>query len=121
MDKIANIGLLLFLVCCVVGAAGVLGGSGVIDVWRAQAEAREAEAHALEYDARARLVVAEGDAAILQEAARAVASDRQLATFYALSLGIFFLVSVLSVGVMIGVFIARSNRREKGQGLDWYG
>lgn len=82
----------------------------VLEVWRSQAAAREAAARAQEYEEHARLVVAEGEAQILQEAARAVASDRRLVTLYALSGNVLVLGGVLLGGLVAGVLVARGRR-----------
>jgi len=63
--------------------------------------------------ARAALLLAEGDAAILQEAARAVASDRQLVTIYALSGNAVVLGGVLLGGVLLGALVGRRGRRSE--------
>lgn len=118
-NRIAEFGLLLFLICCIVGAACALGeASGLLDVWKAEVEARRAAAHAQEYDARAGLVVAEGNAAILREAARAVANDRRLVTMYALSGNVAFLGCVFGIGAVIGALAIRYGRRERANRYD---
>jgi len=62
--------------------------------------------------ARAALLLAEGDAAILKEAAAAVASDRQLVTIYALSGNAVVLAGIAGAGVAAGVMLGRRGRRE---------
>lgn len=88
--------------------------------WRAYVTRLQTEKAVAQADAdraRAALLLAEGDAAILREAAAAVASDRQLVTMYALSGNAVVLGGVLLGGVVLGGMVVsvlgRSRRREE--------
>lgn len=88
--KIANFGLFLFLLCCIVGGACILSeATGILSLWRAQNAARLAEAEAQRLHAeleltraQADVTRAQGEAAVLEAAARAVDSDRRLVTWF---------------------------------------
>lgn len=84
--------------------------------WRAYVTRLQTEKAIAQADAdraHAALLLAEGDAAILKEAAAAVASDRQLVTIYALSGNAVMLVGIAGVGVAAGVMLGRRGRRRE--------
>lgn len=115
-NRIANFGLFLFLICCIVGGASLLSdATGALDLWRAQIAARQAEAEAAKLQAELELTRAQsdvtraqGEAAVLEAAARAVDSDRRLVTWYTLRgelRGLLALVGGLGLAICGGVLV----------------
>jgi len=85
-----------------------------LDTGRMEAQADMYAQAAIQTQAQAELVRAEGEKAILQQAALAVAADRRLVTFYALSsnvivIGVLVIVA-LGVGLIVGLFVGKGGR-----------
>jgi len=115
-NRIANFGLFLFLICCIVGGASLLSdATGALDLWRAQIAARQAEAEATKLQAELELTRAQsdvtraqGEAAVLEAAARAVDSDRRLVTWYTLRgdlRGLLALAGGLGLAICGGILV----------------
>ena len=115
-NRIANFGLFLFLICCIVGGAFLLSdATDALDLWRAQIAARQAEAEAAKLQAELELTRAQsdvtraqGEAAVLEAAARAVDSDRRLVTWYTLRgdlRGLLALVGGLGLAICGGILV----------------
>lgn len=115
-NRIANFGLFLFLICCIVGGAFLLSdATSALDLWRAQIAARQAEAEAAKLQAELELTRAQsdvtraqGEAAVLEAAARAVDSDRRLVTWYTLRgdlRGLLALVGGLGLAICGGILV----------------
>lgn len=107
-------GLMVMLLGClmVYGLAG--RGLGAWEAYKSQLEAQrlEAQARVLEQaamnaQAQAALEVARGEAAILHQAAQAVAADRRLVTWYAVSSSIGGNLGLLVIGAAAGVWLTR--------------
>jgi LPXTG-motif cell wall-anchored protein len=95
--------------CCVVFVVFLGDAGGVWSAYVANLETKRALAQAQAYDAKAVMVVAEGDAAILKQAALSVAADRHLVTLYAMSSNVAVLAGVLLAGGVAG-FLAGKRR-----------
>ncbi len=85
-----------------------------LDTGRMEAQADMYAQAAIQTQAQAELVRAEGEKAILEQAALAVAADRRLVTLYALSsnvivVGIVVIVA-LGVGLIVGLFVGKGVR-----------
>lgn len=85
-----------------------------LDTGRMEAQADMYAQAAIQTQAKAELVRAEGEKAILDQAALAVAADRRLVTLYALSsnlivVGIVVIVA-LGVGLFVGLFVGKGGR-----------
>lgn len=115
-NRIANFGLFLFLICCIVGGAFLLSdATGALDLWRAQIAARQAEAEAAKLQAeleltraQADVTRAQGEAAVLEAAARSVDADRRLVTWYTLRgdlRGLLALVGGLGLAICGGILV----------------
>ncbi len=114
MNRIANLGLLLFLIVGVVSCAVILENvTGALDLYRAQVAARQAEAKAARLQteleltrARADVETAQGERAVLEAAARSVDADRRLVTWYTLRgdlRGVLAFVGALGLAICGGV------------------
>lgn len=120
--------LAIVLILVIVGAvlAGVIGEAiGAIQLKMTQAEAQRAQAEAAkieaQYDlakAQADLEIAEGHRQILEEAAEAIKSDRQLVEYYSLRNDIrtlLILASLLGLavsGIVITILVRRQNAQQ---------
>lgn len=114
MDKLSKsfaiLVLLAFSLCCVplVAIAGDVSGAWQAIIAKIQTEKLEAQAEADK--ALSVRVVAQGQAEILEQAARSVAADRNLVTLYAVSSNGAILAGVAASGVIVG-FLAGKRRK----------
>ena len=94
------------LVLCMAVAALWAPLSDFLGIYVTRIEIERFNARAAAMQAESSLVVARGEGAILAEAARAVASDRRLVTFYALSGNAAVLLGVFLGGIVAGGIVA---------------
>lgn len=131
-NRIANFGLLLFLICCIVGGATILGNvTGALDLWRAEQATRRAAAEAQRLQAeleltraRADVETAQGERAILEAAARVVDNNTRLVTWYTLRgdlralLAFVGALGLVAAGIGLVVLINRAGHGNPGVRAD---
>lgn len=128
-NRIANLGLFLFLICCIVGGAMILENvSGALDLYRAQQATRQAEARARQLEAELALTramadveTAKGERAVLESAARAVDNNTRLVRWYSLHgdlraiLGVVGALGLTVCGLVLLVLMRGVNNAKDAQ------